>query len=54
MKDFDLQKDFIEYWDEVVRQWFKLDVDSKEDINPNGFVGVAAQQCTMINAVIEN
>ena len=54
MKDFDLQKDFIEYWDEVVRQWFKLDVDSKEDINPNGFVGVAAQQSTMINAVNEN
>ena len=54
MENFDLQKDFIDYWDEVVRQWFKLDVDSKDDINPNGFVGVAAEQSAVINAVNEN
>lgn len=54
MANFDLQIDFIDYWDEVVRQWLQLDVDSKGDINPNGFDGVAAQQIRVINAINEN
>ena len=50
MKNFDLQKDFIEYWDHVIRLWldqnadvtlFKKDEDAKE-------------QLQVINAINEN
>ena len=44
MGKFDLQKDFIEYWDEVVRQWLINDADCS-------FTGVAEDQCQIIQAI---
>lgn len=48
MANFDLQKDFIKYWDEVVRQWLDNDADF------NSFNGVAAEQSAVIKAIYEN
>lgn len=44
MGKFDLQKDFIDYWDEVVRQWLINDADCS-------FTGVVEDQCQIIQAI---
>lgn len=48
MKDFDLEKEFIDYWDEVVRQWLDNDADV------NSFKNDAAKQSAVIKAINEN
>ena len=45
MGKFDLQKDFIEYWDEVVRQWLEKNANYSE------FENNAKEQSLIINAI---
>ena len=48
MANFDIQKDFIDYWDEVIRQWLSLNA------NVTGFKGLATEQSNVIKAINEN
>ena len=48
MEDFDLEKEFIDYWDEVVRQWLDNDADV------NSVKNDAAKQSAVIKAINEN
>lgn len=47
-KEFDLQGDFIDYWDRVVRQW----LDTNADIT--SFTGDAVEQRVVIEAINKN
>lgn len=48
MEGFDLERDFIDYWDKVIRQWLSLDADV------TGFKDEAKEQSTVIEAINKN
>ena len=48
MANFNIQEDFIDYWDEVIRQWLSLNA------NVTGFKGLATEQSNVIKAINEN